>query len=304
MFARLDTGGPPAGLAGGGPPPGAEENVRVQNVVPLMPDRQSIACIDLTAVAAAGDGQVVAAGAGGGSGVVVVYDVRAGKVVAQHARHKGAEVTAVVVDPVTGRVCSADSTGLVVIADVLPPSGGAGGVGGAAAAAGAGLKSLFKGSVSLAASLASAGSAISSLGAGGGAAAFLREPVIATAGVDAPAVQLSLWPAATATAGAAGEGAPACLLVSTTTRTVAIDLPPVGKLVGGAKLEARQLGKKPREAGMGAAFDVPSAAARTAARALGGPAEAAMSSTRIAFAARPGRRVWAVDAAEAAAAGR
>lgn len=279
LFTRHDNGVPV--------PPTKDDkdrdaNVRVANVVPVAPDRQPVESLAMCDVASPPQ-TVLVAGCGGGSGVVVVFDVKAGRVVAQHARHKGSDVIAVAVDPDSGRVVSADAAGTLVIADfgfTVGPEGGPATVGLKAAG------SLFK-MVSAVASAASAAA-----GAGGGAGGGLnaaKEPATAVVKLEAPIVQVQLAPASPADKNMT-------LLVSTTTRAVLLTVPAAarGAALAAAKPEIQQIGKKPRDGVFGACFDPVTAVA-----AVGAAASGAAAPGRLLLAARPAKRMWIGDAESA-----
>lgn len=256
IYERLDTGAVSLGAA---------DNVRVLNVAQVLPDRTTP--VSVVRVATVGAERVVIAA---GGGLVTVFDIAASRVVATHSRHKGAEVTCVAVDAASGRIVSGDDRGAVVVADSgLVPVAAAGGAAGGLAS---GFRSLFK-------------SATTATGAAGGPVRDMPSAIAGGLDPPAPIVELQLAPAAPPLVDEL------VCAVSTTTRACLLRIPaaargaalaPPARGAGPALLECVPVGRKPRDGDFGAAFELTSCAA-------------AGSQRRLAFAARPAKRIWVVD---------
>lgn len=244
--------------------PGAGDNVRALGVAQVLPDRSTpVGAVRVSAVGA--DSHVVVAV---GGETVAVYDIASARVIATHSRHKGANVTCVAVDVASGRVVTGDDRGVVVVADTgLVAAGGASSSGSSLAS---GFRSLFK---------QGAG------GSGGSSAAVRDMPTAVVAGLDpaAPIVQLQFAPS---------PGDDLTCAVSTTTRACLFRIPAAARGAalstlgrgGAAALACDPVGKKPRDGDFGVVFEPTSCAAV-------GPGVI----KRLAFAARPAKRLWVVD---------
>jgi hypothetical protein len=256
----------------------SSEIAKARGVVQVTPG----APITVVRVATVGVTRVVVVG---GGSTVAVCDVDAERVIASHSRHRDAEVTCVAVSLVCGRIVSGDSKGGIAVADsgLVPSSGAVGSSGGSGVAASltAGFRSLLR------TSGASAGAAV------GGPA---RDMPTAMVAMEAPTtvVQVEFAPAA-------HPGGDLACLISTTTKACLLRIPPVARglalsAVGAPVLTAAPVGRKPRDGDFGSSFDAASCLAFDSADATAASSTPlAAVAQRLAFAARPAKRMWIVD---------
>lgn len=262
---------------------GTADNVHVLNVAQVLPDRTT-AVTAVRVVTIGAEVRVIAVG----GGIVAVYDLASSRVIATHARHKGADVTCVAVDALSGIIISGDDRGAVFVADCGLVAGPATASSGGLAS---GLRSLFKSTASPAAT------------ASGSSGPVRDMPAAPVYGLDpaAPIVDIQLAPTA-------GSSDLLCA-ISTTTRACLLRIPPsargpaLASLPKGA-LDCISVGKKPRDGDFSATFELAScspslsaAAPPTDATTAGKCADTSLRPhRRLAFAARPAKRMWIVDA--------